>query len=226
MKQMDVSPADNLDRIRLEISKAKKGFRDKKYDGIQETFQTVIEMKNSADALNEFLVRNKIDVKRCKRIGNVKRGWITLAAFVFVFGEGPGRKYARAAEFLYDVRKVQADQIASELKKHWGISKVNAVAAKEDPRQKSRPAPKKADNEQPHKDKPPKNPSTNGPSEEVVGDANDELEDASNETASLRVQTNADYFSKLSKIAFGKSIPILITRIGGWGLRFEIEEVR
>ena len=82
--KIEISPADRLEKLKFKLSKAKKGFRLTKYDIVEETMESVIDMRSDTDALKEFVERNGIDPKK---LNNVNKNWITLAAFTFVSGE-------------------------------------------------------------------------------------------------------------------------------------------
>jgi len=133
MKQIEISPADKLEELKLRLKKAKKGFRLTKYDIVEETMESVINMRSDADALKEFIERNDIDPKKLK---HANKSWITLAAFTFVSsGEDQGWKCARVSEFLYDFKKVPINKLAKQIRKLGGIEKIVRLAAEEDPRQ-------------------------------------------------------------------------------------------
>jgi hypothetical protein len=130
--KIEISPADRLEKLKFKLSKAKKGFRLTKYDIVEETMESVIDMRSDTDALKEFVERNGIDPKK---LNNVNKNWITLAAFTFVSGEDLGWKCARVAEFLYGIKKVPINQIAEQIRKLGGIEKIVRLAAEKDPRQ-------------------------------------------------------------------------------------------
>src|SRR5580704_8710735 len=88
----EISPADKLEMLKLKLKKARKGFRLAKYDVVEGTMASVIEMRSDADALKEFVERNDIDPKKLK---NANKNWTTVAAFKFVAGEDLGWKCAR-----------------------------------------------------------------------------------------------------------------------------------
>ena len=134
--QIEISPADKLEKLKLKLSKAKKGFRLTKYDIVEGTMESVIDMRSDTDELKEFVERNDIDPKK---LNNPNKNWITLAAFTFVSGEDQGWKCARVAEFLYDFKKVPINQIAEEIRKLGGIEKIVRLAAEEDPRRLPNP---------------------------------------------------------------------------------------
>jgi hypothetical protein len=127
-----ISPADKLEKLKRTYKKAKKGFRLAKYDMVQGTMESVVEMRSDADALKEFVERNDIDPKK---LDSPDKNWITVAAFTFVSGENLGWKCVRVAEFLYDFKKVPINELAEQLRKLGGIEKVVSLAAEEDPRQ-------------------------------------------------------------------------------------------
>jgi hypothetical protein len=130
--QIEISPADKLEKLKHKLSKAKKGFRLTKYDIVEGTMESVIDMRSDTDALKEFVQRNGIEPKK---LNSANKSWITLAAFTFVSGEDLGWKCARVAEFLYDVKKVPINQIAERIRKLGGIEKIVRLAAEENPRQ-------------------------------------------------------------------------------------------
>jgi hypothetical protein len=137
MKHSEISPADKLEALRRKSAKQKKSFRISKYENAQGTMQSVLEMRSDSDALMEFIERYDMTSEKLKGKNN---SWITSTAFTFVFGEKLGWKCARAAEFLYDFKKVPIDQLAEQIRKLGGFEKIVRLAAKEDPRRAAPPA--------------------------------------------------------------------------------------
>jgi hypothetical protein len=229
MKQIEISPADKLEELKLRLKKARKGFRLKKYDVAEETMQSVIEMRSDIDALKEFVERNDIDAKK---LNNTNKNWITLAAFAFVSGENLGWKCARVAEFLYDFKKVPINHLAEQIRKLGGIEKIVRLAAEEDPRQLKGPcgikkAGKSGLGKGPHR--PLKAASTD---EDVSGkDSNDEPDDEADSSTlkkgTMLIRIDADLIAELKKVAVEEPAKLIGTRTGGWGepCLFEVEKV-
>lgn len=134
---IETSPVDKLEDLGRRLKKARKGFRQTKYDIYQETMENAVKMKSDGAALKAFVKRAGIDPKKLK---SPNTSWITPAAFTFVtHNEQQGWKGARVAEFLIDFKKVPISKLSEHMRKLGGIEKIVKFAAKEDPRQIKHP---------------------------------------------------------------------------------------
>jgi hypothetical protein len=214
----EISPADKLDKLKLKFKEATKGFRLTKYDVVQETLESVIEMKSDTDALKEFVERNDIDPK-------IPKNAITLAAFTFVSGKNLGWKCVRVAEFLYDFKKVPINKLAEQIRKLGGIEKIVKLAAEEDPRQVKDPGGVKKKRGKWGK-------APRGPLKAASADAdqdddpNDEGDSSTLEEGTMVVGINADLSAKLEEAAEGERVKLIVMRSGGWGEPFLFEVVK
>jgi hypothetical protein len=221
-------PADRLEALKKRFKKARKGFRLEKYDVVEQTMQSVVEMRSDIDELKEFVERNDIDPKK---LDNTDKKWITLVAFTFVSGENLGWKCARVAEFLYDFKKVPINQLAEQIRKLGGIEKIVRLAAEEDPRQLKDPGGIKKKGSKAGKG--PRRPLKAASADEHISgvdqddDPGDKPGSSTIDDGTMLVGINGALRAELEEVAEGESVELIVTRTGGWGeaFLFEVEKV-
>jgi len=121
----------DLDKLKVKFKKAKRRYRQEKYQLFAETMKMVVELSSDKGALAAFAKHAGMNELKFQR----DKSSLANAVFTYVVGsEQLGWKGARAAEFLHHFKKVPLDKLADAFRKYGGIEKVVALAAKEDPR--------------------------------------------------------------------------------------------
>jgi hypothetical protein len=134
-KSIEARPVNELEKLKWQFQEQLNGYRQAKYQIYASTMAEVVKLRADEDELAAFLAT--ADIER-PEIEPQNKNWITLAAVSFVtHNKQLAWKGARVLDYLYDIKKVPLNKLASKIRKLGGIEKIVKIAAEKDPRRKA-----------------------------------------------------------------------------------------
>jgi hypothetical protein len=125
-----------LQKLKLEYSGERRGYRDRQHEILAETMAIVIEIRRDKATAKAF---SRLSEKVRPKGSQDSKSWITGAAVAYVTGAKSKNaikiawKRARVLNYLHDFHGISPKNIAVEIRERGGIEAIIRLAAEEDP---------------------------------------------------------------------------------------------